>query len=903
MADALTPEQQTFIRLCLKGMEQRGWDKIDEYKSRLKLELKEVNVQGDHEYFLKLNAAKLKYPNDNNLLVAVLLDLCDSFDITTLPEYVQGEFPDIDMDYPTEIQEHLRLVWAPKQFGRENVCLITTYGKMGIKMAMLDTTGVHGLPKDEIQAITKGIEDKDDEGELLTWDKCVDMYPAFKDYCERFPDVAEAARVLVNRRKTASVHAGGLIISSVPIAEFVPLEVRKGGVIVSAWSEGQATQDLQPVGLVKFDVLVVDGLKQIAYSAEMVKERYGVEKISALPNRRNWSDTIYLDDPKAIQMANKADLKCIFQFGSDGIRKLVKKGGVSSFDDIAAYSALYRPGPLGMGMGERFCLRKRGLEKYELHSSMFPILGTTHGVMVFQEQVMKILNVVGNIPLIHCEKIRKAISKKKIDLFVKYKEMFLRNGQKNLGATLEVVQNLWDQVEAFADYGFNKSHSYAYSYISARQLYLKAHYPLEFYTAVLRCETDSDKMKEIKFDAEQHGIEVMPVHINKSKANFCIVDTSEDRTKGQIYYGFSNLKTIGEIAKQIEVGQPYSSFTDFLDRFGTDAKVLKVLISLGVFEEKYDRLTLWKFYEYYKDYKKKREGRGKRYIESLEKQEHDLISLLVTTTLSNAVQKELAVFGDEAVYDRWTELCTSMEREETFNYKGEKRIRKVTVAKLLHDIRKRRESCIKNYDSKEEDANEAPPSLVTFNPAHVKVDEETAALFTGDTNKAERDYYGFQWVHELEECIDYDGKTIDAFLQEADIQGNIVGCIEVQVKECKRKDFKSGTGFAYDAIVEDANGRTITVRFWKDDYDRFKDDLVPGKLMKMRVKPPVGNFPSFNFESPPRQDRWRLPKTREGDLRIVILKKNPSKSKTTTTVDLTEESLDEDIQSACSILA
>lgn len=1123
MADALTPEQYKFIQLCVKGLSDLNLAGSADHKERLKLELKEINVQAEHEYFLTLVNKKLRFSrNENNLLVAVLLGICDTVDMNSPPAYIQGEFPDIDMDYLPEIQKWIKNDWAPKKFGRENVCSITAYGKLGIKSSILDMTKIYGISKDEIQGITTSMEDKDDEGEILKWDKALSMYPAFKAYCEKNPEIASLAQTLISRRKSASMHAGGLIISSVPISDFVPLEVRsvdkdnKYGVIVSAWSEGQATQDLGPVGLVKFDVLVVDGLMQIALTCDLLRKRRGIESVCALPNRRNWSDTSYLDDPASIAMANRADLKCCFQFGSEGIRKLVKKGGVTCFDDIATYSAIFRPGPLGMGMGERFCLRKRGLEEYELHPLLQPILGPTYGVMAYQEQVMKILNIVGNIPLIHCEKIRKAISKKKVELFAKYKEMFLINGQKNLGESLEYVQNLWETIESFADYGFNKSmtigtkiasvdsikqiqdfvpgdvvycvnergetvetevialhdhgeiegfevtfddghkvtcsinhkfltekgqvslenicrlhltilcdqqdrsvyaqeetgrmedglrsllrasivkrqsvsssysssqgqnverrmykerkcdassiehgmfckfdggneerdlglgsghaeisdtrnlvhrkivrvvpvgkchmfdlevanpthnfllangvvtsnsHSYAYSYITARQLMLKSHWPLEFYTAVLMCADEVDKLKTIKMDAMNHGIEVLPVHINKSKANFSIVDHDDT---GKIYYGFSNLKTVGaEVAAKIESLQPFTSFADFLDRFGTDAKVVKCLIALSVFDEPYERLTLYKFYEYYKDKFVKRRECGKRHEEATEKRLEKLKALINSTDVSAELKEKLAVYDSEEVYDQWTALFSTVERTEEYKSKGTIKTRQKSVAEMLHALRKDHESKVKLFESKEKIAEEAPPSIDSFNPHKFTFKEKELeklapyleVITQPDTKMAEKMYYGFQWIHDLEEAPEYAGFTIDKFLGEAELQGNIVGCIEVQVIKCERKDFKSGNGFAYDAVVEDANGKEIVVRFWKDDYDRFQDDLVPGTLMKMRVKPPVGSFPSFNFESPPRHERWKLPKNRADDCRVVVMEKAAPKAKTNV-VDLTDE--------------
>jgi DNA polymerase-3 subunit alpha len=258
---------------------------------------------------------------------------------------------------------------------------------------------------------------------------------------------------------------------------------------------------------------------------------------------------------------------------------------------------------------------------------MEPILGKTYGVMVFQEQVMEILRVVGNIPDMHTEKVRKAISKKKVAQFIKYKEMFVLNGMKNLGVNEDFVLDLWDQIESFAEYGFNKSHSYAYTYISARLLWLKAHYPLEFYTATLMCESDDNKFREYKLDAAYHDVEIMPVDINKSKVNFHIEDD-------KVYFGFQNIKKIGTaVAERIVENQPYDSFRDFLDRFGTDATVLKALCAIGVFdalEPDYTHMHLRKFHEFYKDYLKKIISRDKRFQSSLDNKDMELRELLLT---------------------------------------------------------------------------------------------------------------------------------------------------------------------------------------------------------------------------------------------------------------------------------
>jgi DNA polymerase-3 subunit alpha len=346
------PEKDRLEKLCQEGMERLGLND-ERYKARLASEMHEIDAQVEYDYLLDLYDKQARFSvNENNLLVAYLLGLTDQFDIDEEPHFAQGELPDIDIDYMSEIQDYLKNKWAPSAFGEDCVCSIGTYGTLGIKQALKDMTRVHGIPRDEIEVITKGIPPKDDDGKPLQWEKALEICPDLKNYCERYPEITDSVKMLLNRRKSAGVHAGGLIISSVPIADFVPLEVRsvnkdnKYGVVASAWGEGLHSQDLGAVGLVKIDVLVVDGLRQIAVACQLIKERYGIDHICALPGKRNWSDTSYLNDPKALDLVARGDTKCIFQFGSEGIRKMVKKGGVTSFDDVAAYSALYRPGPM-----------------------------------------------------------------------------------------------------------------------------------------------------------------------------------------------------------------------------------------------------------------------------------------------------------------------------------------------------------------------------------------------------------------------------------------------------------------------------------------------------------------------------------------------------------------------------
>lgn len=1044
--------------LCEQELHRRGCADNYEYQNRLALELKAVDEQADFEYFLELMEKKAYFAeNENNLLIAELLNLAPAADLSRDPSYAMGEFPDIDTDYLKLVREYLKNEWAAKTFGQENICSIGTYGTLHIKQALKDMARVFGLPRAEVEAVTKKIPTKDDEYKPIQWDKAMELVPELKDYCEAHPDVADAVTTLLDRNKSGGVHAGGLIISSKPIADFVPLEVRsvskdnKYGVICSAWGEGQRTQDLSPVGLVKFDLLGIENLHQIAICSKLIRERHGIEKISALPGQGNWSDTSYLNDPKALDMADKGDLKCIFQFNDDKMQRMVKEGGVTSFHDLPAYSALHRPGPINMKMPERYCKRKRGLEKYTLHPLLRPILGYTYGVMTYQEQVMQILNIVGHIPLIHCETVRKAISKKKLNEFARYKEAFVTNGQKTLSASQEYVEYLWSQIEAFADYGFNKSmgvdtlipspcgdgawvnrkiqdfrpgdrvlgvsesgavvevdvvaihdhgvldgykitfddgssevctinhkfltirgqkslediletnlsilsvrevdlamatstesvshdiahgvshlnlpatpghaaidnaklvfrriaqvtpigkqqmydlevahpthnfllgngvvtsnsHSYAYSYVSARQLYLKAHYPLEFYCAALRVEAENDKFKEIKLDAKQHGIDILPVDINKSKEVFTI---TSDNT---IHYGFLNLKEVGEkVSQSIVSGQPYTGFPDFLHRSGADGTSVKALVSLGSFDEGMDRLSLFKFYHHVRASRTSFHARIKNHAKALDRYDAQLRDIIDTYKPSDIRSDSLYSFNDDSI-KLWHKLFSHIDVDETYNSKGQVKTRTVSVFKLLDRIRAKRERSIENFASGED---EPPmPDLEGFDPRRVRLNLSPAveSLFVGDTKHAEATYYGFLWTHYLEESPDYTGRTISKILYEAEHDQLSMGTIEVEVENVVHKTTKRG--FAMHNInVEDANGVKAVVVMWDDDWERFSKDLYGrtiengvyrhGALVSMQVKPPDSGWNSFTFNSPKRHERWKLPKNKDDDIRLLKLR-------------------------------
>jgi hypothetical protein len=450
-------DREKLVQICNRGFVARGMDPAD-YEARLNDELREIDAQNEYGYFFEMHEKGHRWAgNENNLLIPYLLGAVGDYRPNDKPKYKYGEFPDIDTDYNPVVRDYLKNDWAPRYFGPEHVCSIGSYNSFGIKSALIDMARVHGKSRSEILELTTKLGLKDEDGKALTWDKALEEYPELRRYCEENPDVAEAAKRLLHRNRGMGMHAGGLIVSSIRLDDLVPLVKGKDNAQVSAWVEGLHGQDLGPMGLVKFDLLVITNLVQISRAVAMVKRRHGLSSFCALPGMRDWSDTSYLDDEKAIAMANRGDLKGIFQFDSEGIRSMVKMGGVTGFDDLVAYSSLYRPGPMAAKAHERYAMRKRGREAYDIHPLLRLVLEGTYGLMIYQEQCMQVLHLVGGIPLRDCEALRKAISKKDEKKFKSYKEKFIANGQVSLGWSAEELEELWRTVEAFSGYSFNKS--------------------------------------------------------------------------------------------------------------------------------------------------------------------------------------------------------------------------------------------------------------------------------------------------------------------------------------------------------------------------------------------------------------------------------------------------------------
>jgi DNA polymerase III subunit alpha len=475
----------------------------EECRVRLDLELQEIKRKEEAWMFLRFFKAVQKnviqpiQNNEHNLFIWYLLEVCPSVNFEKPPLYTEGDTPDIDVDFHPIVREYLKDDFSFQQYGKDHVCNIMTYQTYGIKSSLIDVARVLDKNREEIISITTKMGLKDDDGGDLTFESLEETFKKIEEkekrknnltkyeqiakmlslYAKEHPDVWDVAKRLVaasdiewkdkynygkppHRKKSMGLHASAVIISNAKLAEFVPLVVppgsREKGLQACAWVEGLADTDCSSVGLIKFDYLSLEANAKVAECNRLIMERHGLDSFYALPGLSNWSDISYLNDPKSLEMANAGDLKGIFQFDSAGIRKMVKKGGVTSFDDLMAYSSLYRPGCLDANLDGEYCDRKNSRKEFEIHPLLLPILGKTYGLALYQEQIMQLLHVIGDIPLKDCEAVRKAISKKKVDKIAPYREKFIENGQKKLGVGFEYVEKMFDEVELWSGYGFNK---------------------------------------------------------------------------------------------------------------------------------------------------------------------------------------------------------------------------------------------------------------------------------------------------------------------------------------------------------------------------------------------------------------------------------------------------------------
>jgi len=479
------------------------------------------------------------------------------------------EPPDIDIDFCRDRRQAV-IDYTKQKYGTANVCQIGTFGTLKAKAAIRDVARALSVSPRDVDVISKMVP----ETLNITLDEAIKDSPDLKALYESDPKIREIldlAKQIEGLARSAGTHAAGVVVSDQPISQYVPLQIITGKTDVITQWEGPTVEN---AGLLKMDFLGLRNLTILDKAVKNVKIHRGV---SIDPVK------LPMDDKPTFALLQRGETKGIFQLESGGMRDLLTKMKPDTFADIIATSALYRPGPLEGGMVMTYVDVKHGrLPLPQLHPIIDEILNETYGVMVYQEQVMRILNRLGGIELPQSYQCIKAISKKKLETIAKYREQFLRGaGEKNLAENKAV--ELFGMIEKFAGYGFNKSHSTAYGAVAYQTAYLKAHYPTEFMGALLSCELgETDKLIEHVDDCRRMGIQILPPNVNVGDVEFSVHGD-------QLAFGMGAIKGVGAgaiaaIVSQRTLNGPFKSIFDLAERCDprhVTKGVLELLVKAG----------------------------------------------------------------------------------------------------------------------------------------------------------------------------------------------------------------------------------------------------------------------------------------------------------------------------------
>jgi DNA polymerase-3 subunit alpha len=575
---------------CVEGLGQRYGDPVpDEVMERLRHELSVINEKGFAPYFL-ITADFVAWAKANDIGVgpgrgsAAGSIIAYSLGITNLDPIENGllferflnpersEMPDIDIDFDDERRGEV-IDYVREKYGEDHVAQIITFGTMKARAAVRDAGRVLGYPYGVPDRISKMILD-----ELgATIDGSIKASAEFRTDYEQNKDtqrIVDAATSLEGIVRGEGVHAAGVVICPDPVCEHVPVKYdTKGGAVITQW-DGPTVADL---GLLKMDFLGLRTLTVIADAVRNIRANHGVDIDP---------DEIPLDDPELFELLRRADTAGVFQVESPGMRELLKRMKPETFADVVAILALYRPGPLQSGMVDDFVERKHGRREVSYYDERLrPILEETYGTVVYQEQVMRISMEMSSFSAAKADKLRKAMGKKKKDVLGKLKADWV-SGAKANGYDPRLAERMWNDIEPFAEYAFNKSHSAAYGLLTMQTAYLKAHYPTEYMAAVLTSyQGKTDKIVKYVAECNRAGMKVLPPDVNSSGKDFTAVAEG-------IRFGLAGIRGVGEgvvesIIQARERDGDFTSLHDFCDRVDMrhmNKKTIEALIKAGAFD-------------------------------------------------------------------------------------------------------------------------------------------------------------------------------------------------------------------------------------------------------------------------------------------------------------------------------
>lgn len=600
--DFPVPENETleslFARACEDGLAKRfahmrnigtySPDAENTYRERLAKEISVIQEMGFAGYFLIVAdfitwAKGQKIPvgpgrgSGAGSLAAYCMEITDIDPISyglIFERFLNVErmsMPDFDVDFCKERRDEV-IEYVRNKYGAEaHVAQIVAYGSMKARAVIRDVGRVLEIPLKKVDRIAKLVP-----MELkMTLDKAIEREPRLREAMKE-DDVRELltiARTLEGLSRHKTVHAAGVVISPDPMVEYLPLCVGQNKELLTQYD----MKYTEKTGLIKFDFLGLKTLTVIDRALKLIKQDIGTEIRL---------DTIPMDDPKTYALLCKADSLGVFQLESDGMRDLLKRMHPEQFTDLIALVALYRPGPLESGMVTNFVDTKHGrrIPEYPL-PQLEEVLEETYGVIVYQEQVMKIANILAGYSLGDADILRRAMGKKIASVMEQEREKFMAGARKN-NIPEDKAKYIFDLMAKFAGYGFNKSHSAAYALIAYQTAYLKAHYPAQYMAALLSCDKDNtDKVVKYINECKLNGIEVLPPDINESFQDFTVVN---DR----IRFGLAAVKNVGgaaliSIIEEREQNGNYASLSDFCNRIDgsrVNRKVVESLIKAGAFD-------------------------------------------------------------------------------------------------------------------------------------------------------------------------------------------------------------------------------------------------------------------------------------------------------------------------------
>lgn len=574
-----------------EGMTAEQKAEIDErYYARLEYELSVIKKMGFPGYFLIVSDF-IKWSKGHGVPVGpgrgsgagsivawslkvteldpLKLDLL--FERFLNPERVN--MPDFDVDFCQE-NRYKTIEYVQEKYGFDHVAQIITYGKLQSKAVIRDVARVLQMPYSQADRISKMIP-AGVQGKNPTLPEALEMVPELEEMRQNDPQVNKLFEIAIKLEglyRNSGMHAAGVVIGDRPLEQLVPLyKDPRADMPVTMYD----MKYVEETGLIKFDFLGLKTLTVIQRAVDWIKRAQGIDlDMEAVP----------LDDEETYRMLQEGKTTAVFQFESAGMKDVHKQIKPDRFEDLIAIVSLYRPGP--MDNIPTFIKRKHGEEEIQyLHPKLEPILKETYGIMVYQEQVMMIARELGGYTMGGADKLRKVMGKKQIQEIPHQREMFTEGAIKN-GIDGEVAKSIFDQMEKFASYGFNKSHAAAYSLVSYHTAYLKAHYPVEFMCAVMDLDiTNTDKLAGFKAECKVMGIEVLKPDVNESLAKFSVQD-------GKLRYALGAIKGVGEsnmnaIVEAREKGGKFKDISDFINRVDAkqlNRKQLEQLIKAGAFD-------------------------------------------------------------------------------------------------------------------------------------------------------------------------------------------------------------------------------------------------------------------------------------------------------------------------------